>query len=264
MSAIRNAIKMRNDRGQLALSIFLTAGFPNIKGFEDLVESVYDAGADLIELGIPFSDPIADGPVIQKSSHVALQNGMTLARIIEMSQRIKTRTRKPLILMGYANSVMQYGIERFIKDATTAAVDGIIIPDIPIDEDVSFWPGSSNGIDRIHLTTPTSPEERIRSIDAKSTGFIYCVSVTGTTGAREGFDSAILKNLERTYRLIKNNKMLVGFGISGKDSVRELKPYCDGVIVGSAVIRKLLKDTARHTETLDLVRELRHACDTSE
>jgi tryptophan synthase alpha chain len=261
MSVIRKRIEQVNQRGGLALSVFLTAGFPSLKGFDEAALRILDAGADMLEIGMPFSDPIADGPVIQQSSHIALQNGVTMASVFRSVRRIREYSDRPLILMGYANPLLQFGLQRFLKEAAGSGADGLIIPDIPLDEDRGFWSSERAALDRILLTTPTSSEKRIREIDKESQGFVYCVSVTGITGTRNGFSEEILSNLRRTRNLVTQNKMLIGFGISGPDAVRQLKPFCDGVIVGSAIVRKLMNSPAGLADAIDLVSSLRQASD---
>jgi len=259
-SEITRTIGERNKNKQLALSIFLTAGFPDKDNFTDNALKILDAGADMLEIGIPFSDPIADGPVIQKSSQMALKNGIKIRDIFNMASAIKAVNSKPLILMGYANPLIQYGLQQFLTDSANSGIDGLIIPDIPLDEDQEFWQ-TYNRPDRILLTTPTSPIERMQEIDKQSEGFVYCVSVTGTTGAQGGFDEAVLTNLAQTYNEIKKNKMLTGFGISNREIIRQLKNHCDGVIVGSAIIKKMLDTPQNIVNILDFVLELRAACD---
>ena len=260
MNTISENIKSINDNGSKALSIFLTAGYPNVESFVDLASSVYDAGADIIELGVPFSDPLADGPVIQKASEIALSNGVTLKSILEMSSEIKKRNDKPLVLMGYANPIMRYGIDNFIKDSKNSGIDGLIIPDVPLEEYDDFFTDKFSDFEIILLTTPTSPEERIKEIDTKSSGFVYCVSVTGTTGVRQNFGEEVKNNLERTYKLISKNKMMIGFGISSPDNIREYKDFTDGFIVGSAVVKSLEKDDNSFSGTIELIKSLSDAC----
>lgn len=261
MSALQKYIDDLNRRSRKALSVFLTAGYPQKKNFADLAADILNAGADLIEIGIPFSDPVADGPVIQHSSQVALNNGVTLSDVLHWASEIKKRSQKPVVLMGYANSLLAYGLKLFIDDAASAGVDGLIIPDVPLDEYDAFWAVDRKGLDVILLTTPTSPDQRIMEIDRRSSGFVYCVSVTGTTGVRGSFDEQILTNVKRTYELIDNNKMLIGFGISAPEDVRRFAPYCDGVIVGSAVIRQLGDgDAVSRKNTIQLIKSLGDAC----
>ncbi|WKZ68237.1 MAG: tryptophan synthase subunit alpha [Melioribacteraceae bacterium] len=257
---IRETIEKINDNNQKALSIYLTAGYPKVDSFVDLVCKVYEAGADLIELGIPFSDPLADGPVIQKSSEAALSNGVSISSVLEMTSKIKERVDKPLILMGYANPILHYGIENFINDAKEAKVDGLIIPDIPLEEYEDFFKNKFKDFEIIMLTTPTSSEERIKKIDELSTGFVYCVSVTGTTGVRNNFGDEVKHNLERTYNIISKNKMMLGFGISSPQNIKEFREYTDGFIVGSAVVKSLSENDNNYSETLDLITNLSIAC----
>ncbi|MCZ7601341.1 MAG: tryptophan synthase subunit alpha [Melioribacteraceae bacterium] len=257
---IRETIKKLNAKNQKALSIYLTAGYPQVDSFVDLVCKVYEAGADLIELGIPFSDPLADGPVIQKSSEAALSNGVSISSVLEMTSKIKERVDKPLILMGYANPILHYGIENFINDAKEAKVDGLIIPDIPLEEYEDFFTNKFKDFEIIMLTTPTSSEERIKKIDELSTGFVYCVSVTGTTGVQNNFGDEVKHNLERTYNIISKNKMMLGFGISSPQNIKEFREYTDGFIVGSAVVKSLSENDNIYSETLDLITNLSIAC----
>jgi tryptophan synthase alpha chain len=250
-----------NNQNRKALSVFLTAGFPDPDHFVTLCLRILDAGADMLEIGIPFSDPIADGPVIQKSSYRALQYGITLSKIFDFVTQLRAETEKPLILMGYANPIQRYGTQRFCEDAVAAGVQGIIIPDIPLEEYDDFWEAPTPSLARILLTTPTSPAERIERIDQLSEGFVYCVSVTGTTGMQQGFSASVQNNLHRTYTQIKKNKMLIGFGISSADDIRTFAPFCDGVIVGSAVIHRLLSASgANFQDTCDFVSGLSAAC----
>jgi len=261
MSPIRSYIEQITLQKRKALSVFLSAGFPDPDKFVTLARDICSAGADLLEIGIPFSDPIADGPVIQRSSQLALQNGITLHKTLQYCEQIKKDIQKPLILMGYSNPVLKYNIHRFIKEANNCGVDGVIIPDIPLEEYDDFWGNMDHDIDIILLTTPTSSDDRIQAIDRKSSGFVYCVSMIGTTGIREKFDSMALRNLNRTYKLVKKNKMLVGFGISSPEDITRFAPYCDGVIIGSAVIKSLIDyKQASYKSTLDLVSNLSHAC----
>jgi tryptophan synthase alpha chain len=240
VSYIQNYINNINNRKRKVLSVFLTAGFPDPDKFITLAQNIFSAGADILEIGIPFSDPIADGPIIQQSSQVSLSNNTNLARTFHYCEKIKKDTKKPIILMGYSNPVMKYGIQRFIQDANNCGVDGLIIPDIPLEEYDEFWGNDNPEIDIILLTTPTSSDHRIQTIDQKSTGFVYCVSMTGTTGVRDKFDAIAIQNLNRTYKLIKKNKMLVGFGISSPKDITRFSSYCDGLIIGSAVIGDLI------------------------
>ncbi len=237
---IREYIDSVNARGEKVLSVFLTAGFPIKEEFVELALRILDAGADMLEIGIPFSDPLADGPVIQLSSQTAINKGVTTTDVLHFASAIRAKTDKPLILMGYGNPVLNYGREKFFMDAASAGVNGLIIPDVPLEEYDDFFAGKPDEPEAIMLTTPQSGDTRIREIDSLSSGFVYCVSVSGTTGARSGFSAGELASLEHTRKKITGNKMLVGFGISGPETAKQVLPFCDGIIIGSAVIKRLL------------------------
>lgn len=258
MNKIGNYLDKVNETKK-ALSIYLTAGYPVKDNFDELVLRIFDAGADLIELGIPFSDPLADGKTIQASSHAALGNNVTIKYAFDIAAKTKEKTEKPIIIMTYANPVLNYGTEVFVKNAFEAGIDGLIIPDLPLEESQPFFGDIKNNLDVILLTTPASTEKRIKQIDQASEGFLYCVSVLGITGTRKGFSDSIISNLKRTYQLVSKNKMLVGFGISSPEDIKQISPYCDGIIVGSAVIKSLSKDNRNYSSTIDFVKELNKA-----
>lgn len=259
MNEIRKAIIKANEENRLALSIYITSGYPTKEGFVDLALRILESGADMIEIGVPFSDPLADGPVIQKSSFEALQNGVNLPLTLGYVKAIRKKSDKPIILMGYLNPINKFGIEKFVKSALDAGVTGLIIPDLPLEEHKKIIDKRFDGLEVTLLTTPTSSESRIRDIDETTSGFVYCVSVVGTTGIRNKFDQSVLENLERTYKTVKKNKMLIGFGISKNEDVKRFQPYCDGIIVGSAVINSLANFGV--DATIGLVKELRNACE---
>lgn len=259
MKNISEYIQSINNSERKVLSVFLTAGFPSKEKFLNYAETILNNGADMLEVGIPFSDPLADGSVIQASSQIALEQGINLNDVFEICDKLKTRTDKPIILMGYANPILKYGTNKFCANAINSGVSGLIIPDVPLEEYDSFYTTEFSSLQKIMLTTPTSSNERIKKIDELSEGFVYCVSVTGTTGTRNNFDKTTFKNLERTYSLIKKNKMLIGFGISNAESVKSFIPYCDGVIVGSAVI-KLILEKKEMSELNSLISSLSEAC----
>jgi len=256
MSFISEHINTINTKGEKVLSVFLTAGYPEKKIFTGLAADIIEAGADMLEIGIPFSDPLADGPVIQSSSQNVISNGITMKEVFEFTSVIKSKRDIPLILMGYANPILRYGIMDFFQDAVSSGADGVIIPDVPYEEYDSFYCQGSD-LDKILLVTPTSSEERIIKIDQLSTGFLYCVSVTGVTGVLKQFSEATIESIKQAYSIIKKNKMLLGFGISNEESIEQVKNYCDGVIVGSAVIKLLTECGIK--ETLALVEKLKAA-----
>ena len=257
MVRISEYISKKNNNGEKVLSIFLTSGFPEKDNFPELALEILNAGADMLEIGFPFSDPLADGPTIQNSSQKALDNGINIKSTINYVKKIREKSDKPLILMGYANPVLSYGLVNFSNDAKSSGVNGLIIPDVPVNEYHNFFDGAFNGIEKILLTTPTTSEERIKKIDELSEGFVYYVSMTGTTGKQVKHSDEILNPLKKTYSLIKKNKMLIGFGISNPEDVKTFAPYCSGVIVGSAVIKSLMNDDMR--STLKLVSDLKEA-----
>ncbi len=259
MKSISKYIEDKNNKGEKVLSVFLTAGFPDKNNFTQLALKVLEAGADMLEIGFPFSDPLADGPIIQHSSQTALDNGINLNITFNYLKEIRKKTEKPLILMGYANPVLSYGIKRFADDAKACGANGVIIPDVPIEEYKNFFDESFKDLDTILLITPTTPDNRIKMIDEKSSGFIYCVSVSGTTGVRHQDKSPSIEFIKRTRNAVKKNKTLVGFGISSPQDAKLFAPHCDGVIVGSAVIKSLMDDDTDFSSTLIVITKIKNA-----
>lgn len=257
---INEYIDSLNKKNQKVLSIFLTGGYPQKDIFVSLVTDILDAGADMIEIGFPFSDPLADGPIIQNSSQNAIKNGVNLYSVLQYTSQIKGRTDKPVILMGYANPVLNYGIKNFFTDAINAGADGLIIPDIPIEEYSDFYGNCEELLDIILLATPGSSVSRVNEIDRLSRGFVYSVSVNGTTGEKTSFDTSTLLALQKNRAQIKRNKMLVGFGIANPESIIAVSPFCDGVIVGSAVIKKINNCNNNYGEVFSFVNGLKSAC----
>lgn len=215
---------------------FITCGDPSLAVTEEIVVAMQEAGADLIELGIPFSDPTAEGPVIQAASVRALAGGVTTDKIFDMVGRLQTKVTVPMVFMTYANVVFSYGIERFVKRAVELGMAGLILPDIPYEEKEEFDRiCTENGLDFISLIAPTS-HERITRIAKDANGFIYCVSSLGVTGIR----NQITTDVESMVRLVKQTKDIpcaIGFGISTPEQAKEMAAYADGVIVGSAIVK---------------------------
>lgn len=241
--------KLKQTDGK-ALIPYVMAGDPSLDATGRLVAELKEAGADIIELGVPFSDPLADGPTIQKAHERALQNGVTLRKVIALVREIRQTSEIPLILMTYFNPVFKFGIEAFVKEAVSAGVDGVIIPDLIPDEAHDFITiAQKHKLDTIFLLAPTSTLERIKRIVKASTGFIYYVSITGITGAKLSIGGPMKDTLE----LIKNNTkkpVAVGFGISTPEEAAEISKIADGVIVGSAIVKliaegKDIKDFAK-------------------
>ena len=224
---------------------FLTAGFPSERVFRDAARAASDAGAGALEVGMPFSDPLADGPAIQHSSQVALAHGVTLARVLRMAARLHREIPIPIYLMGYLNPILRMGMTRFAAAARNAGVAGTIIPDCPIEE-AELWIAASRKqkLDNIFLIAPTTPANRIRRIDRASTTFSYCVSVAGVTGVRAGVTAATKAYLRRV-RAVTRKPFVVGFGISRPDDIRVLRSLADGFVVGSALVPLLEDSRAR-------------------
>ncbi len=240
MTRIGKTFRDLRNRETKALTLFLTAGYPHRDSARTLVPLLADAGADMIELGMPFSDPLADGPVIQESSTIALRNGMTLRQVLEDAEFVRSHTSIPLLLMGYLNPILRYGVDRFARDAASSGIDGIILPEVPLEEteriSLEF---TTNSLDHILLVTPTTSPARVRAIDAKSSGFVYCVSMTGVTGRKASVGTGYLTTVRG---LVTRNPLQIGFGIAGPDDARSVAAYADGVIVGTALIRKLKEE----------------------
>jgi tryptophan synthase alpha chain len=234
------------------LSVFYTAGFPTKDSTVTIAKALQEAGADIIEIGIPFSDPVADGPTIQESNKIALDNGMTLPMIVEqVKENRKQGVSIPIILMGYLNPVMQYGVEKFISDASKAGVDGLIIPDMPVYEYEEKYKEhfEQANLCNTFLISPTTSEDRIRRIDATTHGFIYAVSASSITGARGEFTKEQLGYFDRLQKMKLNNPFLIGFGISNHPTFTTASQYGAGAIVGSAFIN-LLKGSSDHRQDI--------------
>ncbi len=241
MNRIRKTFEGLRARNEKALVPYITPEFPVAGITGSLITALGESGASMIEIGIPFSDPIADGPTIQQSSFASIQNGATLERILDQIKIIRQKTDIPLLLMGYFNSFFHYGEERFLDAAVKCGVDGLIIPDLLPEESDTFRNlCMQRGISNVFLIAPTTSDERMRFIDALSTDFSYCVSVTGVTGARNSFDdSKALGEFLYRVKLNTTKPFVVGFGIAKREHVRALSPYADGVVVGSALIQQM-------------------------
>jgi tryptophan synthase alpha chain len=233
-----------SEKKENILSVFYTAGYPSLTDTVPIAQALEQAGVDMIEIGIPFSDPIADGPVIQASSKTAIDNGMTLKLLLEQVKEARQTVTIPIILMGYLNPVMQYGMEEFFTDAAAAGVDGLILPDMPMDEYKTQYKEKMEVavLRNVFLISPTTAEKRIRQIDNLSDGFIYAVSSSSTTGARTGFQPEQLAYFERLKSLNLKNPFLIGFGISNQETYSTACQYSAGVIVGSAFIQWLTSE----------------------
>lgn len=239
---------------QKVLNVYCTAGYPELASTLEVMRSLQTAGVHIIELGVPYSDPLADGPVIQHSSSVALKNGMTIEVLFKQLKFMREEIFVPVVLMGYLNPLLQYGFENFCSKASEVGVDGLIIPDIPIYEyEQDYQPILEKyGLAFTFLVTPETSEERIRKIDNLSSGFVYAVSSSSITGSNKNF-SAIEGYLERLQKMQLNNPVLVGFGIKDKQSFNTACRFANGAIIGSAYIKALENATDIRETTKEFI-----------
>jgi tryptophan synthase alpha chain len=258
---MKNRIKevLANNQNGL-LSMYYTAGFPTLNDTCIIAEALAEAGADIIEIGIPYSDPVADGPTIQESNTLALKNGMRLSTLLEQVKVIRRKVTVPIILMGYINPVLQYGIEKFARDASEAGVDGVILPDMPMDEYIDNYKElfDSLNLSNTFLISPTTSEERIRKIDAVTDGFIYAVSASSITGAKGKFEKQQLDYFDRLKKMNLKNPYLIGFGISNHESYKTAIEYGAGAIVGSAFVALLRRSTNLTVDINAFVKSLKN------
>jgi tryptophan synthase alpha chain len=227
------------------LSVYFTAGFPGLEDTVPIMEHLQEGGADLIEIGIPFSDPMADGPTIQESNQAALYNGMTLKKLFQQLENVRERVHLPIILMGYFNPIMQYGLDRFCQTCERIGIDGLIVPDLPMQDYLDLYKPQFDkyGIFNIFLITPQTSEERIRQIDENSNGFIYMVSSASITGAKSSITDEQIGYFEKIEQMGLKNPRLIGFGISNRETFDTACRYASGAIIGSAFIKILQKST---------------------
>ncbi len=236
MPSLREKLDAKISRGEKLLSIFLTAGYPAPAATLPLLNTLVEAGADLIELGVPFSDPLADGPTIQMASQKALAAGVTLTQTLQLAREFCSAHATPLLLMGYANPFMQMGWREMIAAASEAGVSGFIIPDLPPEESEFLQNDfTAAQLSLIHLVSPNTTTERMARINALTEGFVYAVSVTGVTGARTQLPTATAHFLQRLKAQVAH-PVLLGFGVSRPETARAAAQICEGVIIGSAVI----------------------------
>jgi tryptophan synthase alpha chain len=241
MNRIDRLFKTKNKK---VLSIYFTAGFPIANSVEKIILLLEKTGADMIEIGMPYSDPLADGPVIQETSKIAISNGMTIENLFDQLQNIREKTSIPLLLMGYINPIMQFGFNRFCERASGCGIDGFIIPDLPYNEYKMNYSKTltANDLKSIFLITPDTSEKRIRQIDELCSGFIYMVSSAAITGQTQIFDNNQLDYFKRIASMNLKNPTLVGFGIHNRETLTQVFNYSNGAIVGSAYMRTLQKN----------------------
>jgi tryptophan synthase alpha chain len=254
MSRLKHLFERKSSR---ILNVYCTAGFPNADSTLPVMKALQDSGADIIELGMPYSDPLADGPVIQQSSGIALQNGMTIAKLFADLKHFRQDISIPVILMGYLNPVIQYGFERFCRDAAAVGIDGLILPDLPEYEyETIYGPVmKAHGLDMIFLVTPETSEERIRRLDELSSGFLYAVSSSSTTGSGKKMDS-VEEYLMRLKGYGLQNPVLVGFGIRDTETFDAACRHANGAIIGTAYIQALEHADDIHIATQNFLRNI--------
>lgn len=240
------------------LNIYCTAGYPQLNSTREVMKALQDSGADIIELGMPYSDPLADGPVIQQSSSLAIANGMTIAKLFEQLKNFRDEIHLPVILMGYMNPVLQYGFEKFCADAAEVGIDGLILPDLPVHEFETDYGAiiKKYGLDFIFLITPETPDERIKKLDSLCTGFIYAVSSSATTGNNKSIEEQE-NYFTRLKEMNLNNPVLVGFGIKDSASFTTACKHTGGAIIGSAYIKALSNSTDVGQATKEFINSIR-------
>jgi tryptophan synthase alpha chain len=240
------------------LNVYCTAGYPTLDSTVPVMKALQDNGADMIELGMPYSDPLADGPVIQASSTKALANGMTIAKLFDQLRGFRHQVYVPVILMGYMNPVLQYGFEKFCKDAADMPIDGLILPDLPEYEfENEYGPVIQRyGLDFSFLVTPETSEERIKKLDSLSTGFLYAVSSSSTTGKDKDMN-AVNAYLQRLQKMKLKNPVLVGFGIKDKQTFDAACRYANGAIIGTAFIKALENSVNVEQDTKHFLQQIK-------
>ncbi len=234
-----NRINQKLQEDQKLLSIYFTAGYPDLNDTVKIIQDLEKNGVDMIEIGLPFSDPLADGPTIQDSSTAALKNGMTTEKLFDQLKDIRKTVSIPLIVMGYFNPMLQYGVEAFCAKCHEIGIDGIIMPDLPLAIYQEHYQAifEKNGLINIFLITPQTDEERIRQIDAASKGFIYMVSTASVTGSKSGFGNEQTTYFERIAKMGLSNPQIVGFGIKDQETFQQATKMTKGAIIGSAFIK---------------------------
>jgi tryptophan synthase alpha chain len=237
-------------QAELAKTLYITAGLPTVDQFQETLDSLVASGASIIEIGMPFSDPLADGPTIQKANELALQQGVHLPWIFEAIQSFRNRHETPIVLMGYINPVLHYGIEAFAQECERVGVDGVILPDVPLEEmDRVREIFHAHQCSLIGLITPTSTDDRIQELDRLCSGFLYIVMVTGVTGGNASqYTSNTRKFLERVRHLVSNNHIMAGFGIQQRSDIEPYEDLIDGFIVGSALLRVLMDSSSDNSK----------------
>lgn len=252
-----NRINRTLELDKKLLSIYFTAGYPSLDDTVPIIKELENSGVDMIEIGLPFSDPLADGPTIQASSTAALKNGMTTSVLFDQLQNIRSEVQIPLIIMGYFNPMLQFGVEAFCEKCQETGIDGLIIPDLPVDVYQEKYQETFEkyGLLNMLLITPQTSDERIRYIDSVSSGFIYMVSSASTTGAKTGFGEEQKNYFQRISKLELNNPQIVGFGISNNETFNQATTYAKGAIIGSAFIKHITENPVNSIS--DFIKQIR-------
>jgi tryptophan synthase alpha chain len=236
MNRLSTRLQQLKQQGRTALITYIMAGYPDLESSGQLISALVEAGADIVEIGIPFSDPLADGPVIQHAGEVALKQGATTAKVLELVRQARAEVDVPLVLMTYYNVVLRQGLDAFAQKAANAGADGVIIPDLPPEEGAAWRQAAgAAGLATVFLIAPTSSARRIRAAARASSGFVYCVSLLGVTGSGAGPAAGLRDFIARARRITKK-PLAVGFGVSTPVQAREVAKFADGVIVGSAIL----------------------------
>lgn len=251
--------KLFKEKKEDILSVYFTAGFPKFEDTVEVIKTLEKNGVDLLEIGVPFSDPMADGPVIQSSGNEALHNGMSLKKLFEQLKDVRSVASLPLVMMGYLNPIMQYGFENYCKSAAECGIDGLIIPDLPFSEYIDSYKSvaDEHGLHMIMLITPETSEERIRLIDENTSGFIYMVSAASVTGARSSFSETNLNYFRRVNNMNLKNPRLIGFGISNKETFDAACRESSGAIIGSKFISLLKSEPTIEAATKRLIEAIK-------
>ncbi len=262
MGRIEETFKGLKEKGEKALVIYLTAGYPSLNATREMVAAVDKAGADIVELGVPFSDPTADGPIIQAASQKALKAGTTLEGVLDLVSEVRKTSEIPIVLFGYYNPIFSYGNEKFSKKAAEVGIDGILIVDLPFEEARELRCFTDpKGIDCISLIAPTTGEERIRKITNAANGFLYFVSITGVTGTLKPVIADIRRGVDQ-IRKFSSLPVVIGFGIATPAQAAEIAPLGDGIVVGSALMKKIEEGQERGTliaSVSSFIQELKRA-----
>lgn len=246
--------------GKKALIAYITAGVPSLEETLDLAVKLSESGVDILEIGIPFSDPIADGPVIQKAAEIAIRNGVNADKVFSLAADLRKRTTMPIIFMLYYNSIYRYGIDSFVRNSFNSGVDGFIVPDLPFEESRELKDAlTSLPLNLISLVSLAS-KERLPKLLSNSSGFVYCISTLGVTGEREIVPQSV-KSLLSDIAGFSSLPRIVGFGLSRRDQVEELKEHCEGIVVGSAIMRRVMEKSV--IDAVSFVRDLRKFLDGS-